>query len=130
MIRRPPTSISLGLDSLTDLMTNMMGSILLMVGITSVMSGGMRLTLLSHWANPGQREPLYLVCTADRIRERLGGKHHQEAGIGMGDAFQPDSRVDHGVGPGEERLLVQAHPLVVEDRGERSTSVQPGRTTG
>jgi hypothetical protein len=122
MIRRPPTPISLGLDSLTDLMTNMMGLILLMVGITSVMSGGMRLTLLSHWANPGQREPLYLVCTADRIRfmhrgdrwlEELGQVCRQlEGELGRrpttGEAIREANRVGLGHSP-------DFHPMFVRE---------------
>lgn len=67
MIRRTQEHAELGLDSLTDTMTNMMGLILLMVAIVSVVSGGMQFALLSHWTDPGNRTPIYFVCTPSRI---------------------------------------------------------------
>ncbi len=68
MIRRPSTAPELGLDSLTDTMTNMMGVILLMVVVTVIMSGGMRLVLLGQLSDPVGKTPLYLVCRDGRIR--------------------------------------------------------------
>lgn len=67
MIRRPSTSPDLGLDSLTDTMTNMMGLILLMVVITVTMSGGMRLVLLGELADPQGRTPVYVVCKDNAV---------------------------------------------------------------
>jgi len=67
MIRRESTQPDLGLDSLTDTMTNMMGLILLMVVTSVAMSGGMRLVLLGELADPAGRRPLYLVCKDGRI---------------------------------------------------------------
>ena len=67
MIRRPSTSPDLGLDSLTDTMTNMMGLILLMVVITVIMSGGMRLVLLGELADPQGRTPVHVVCKDNRV---------------------------------------------------------------
>ncbi len=67
MIRRPASSPELGLDSLTDALTNMMGLILLLVVITAAMSGGMRLMLLGELADPVGKTPVYLVCRRGRV---------------------------------------------------------------
>jgi len=48
-------------------MTNMMGLILLMVVITVIMSGGMRLVLLGELADPQGRTPVYVVCKDDTV---------------------------------------------------------------
>jgi len=62
MIRHPARTAELGLDSLTDTMTNMMGLLLLMVAIAAVRSGGMKITLHQQLEDPGDRTPIYLVC--------------------------------------------------------------------
>lgn len=67
MIRRQPTRTELNLDSLTDTMTNMVGMILLLVVGTVLISGGMKLQLLSELAEPGPRKPVYLVCKDGRV---------------------------------------------------------------
>lgn len=67
MIRRESTQPDLGLDSLTDTMTNMMGLILLMVVTSVAMSGGMRLVLLGELTDPGGRKPLHLVCKDGQV---------------------------------------------------------------
>jgi len=48
------------------------------------------------------------------IGERNRRKHHQVTVLGILKALHLQSGVDHGVGPGDERFLVQADPLVVE----------------
>jgi len=67
MIRRTSTQPELRLESLTDTMTNMMGLILLMVVVTVLMSGGMRLVLLGELTDPAGRRPIYLVCKDGRV---------------------------------------------------------------
>ena len=47
--------------------------------------------------------------------KRACRKHQQEAVPGVRDSLQLYGGVDHGIGPGDERFLVQADPLVVED---------------
>lgn len=67
MIRRAPTRTELCIDSLTDTMTNMIGMILLMVVGVVLLSGGIKLRLVSGSTDPGQRRPLYLVCRDGRV---------------------------------------------------------------
>jgi hypothetical protein len=62
MIRRQTSQAELGLDSLTDTMTNMMGLIVLMLAVSAVVSSGMKITLLSQLTDPGVRRPIYLAC--------------------------------------------------------------------
>ncbi|MGD9127046.1 MAG: hypothetical protein PVH19_06675 [Planctomycetia bacterium] len=67
MIRHPSRTAELGLDSLNDTMTNMMGLLLLMVAITVVRSGGMKITLHHQLEDPGKRTPIYLVCKDNKV---------------------------------------------------------------
>ena len=67
MIRRAAHAPELGLDSLTDTMTNMMGLILLMVIVSAIVSGGTRLVLLGQLADPAGKQPVYLVCKDGRV---------------------------------------------------------------
>ncbi len=81
MIRHPTRTAELGLDSLTDTMTNMMGLLLLMVAIAAVRSGGMKITLHQQLEDPGNRTPIYLVCKGRRVVFMHRGdewQHHLE----------------------------------------------------
>ena len=67
MIRRTATLPELNIDSLTDMMTNTTGLILLMVVVSSIITGGIKITLLHQLRDPGNKKPIYLVCRNDQV---------------------------------------------------------------
>lgn len=128
MIRHPAAQASLGLDSLTDTITNMMGLIILMVAITSIVSGGMKITLLRQLEDPGQRTPIYLVCRDGRVSymHRGDGWMRELAQI-CGDM---ESRL--GRKPSTSEALIEANLIGLQDISDyrpmfvRETIREPG----
>lgn len=107
MIRHRPQHAELGLDSLTDTMTNMVGLILLMVAITSIVSGGMRITLARSLNDPGQRTPIHLMCQDRRVLLMQRGNQWKE---GLAQACRElESRLGRKPTTGE--ALVEANTL-------------------